>query len=268
MGRQPTSFEVQKSLEEQFLQNYAIESIKREIDRLVWVSIPEAIGAVERLSQALEHPNSYVRVKSAHALGRIGDIGAIELLLKHLSDRASGVPTVIDLDHKVFEFELNGEPTVREACAEALKKIGWEPKNEVEKVLFLSALRTFSDVCRNPSATGVLVELLWDGDLGNELSAIRSLGALKSVQAVPDLIRKLSEVWHRDIFDDFFENRGIFEKSIFGDFPKVKRRDQIIIEIAKALGKIGDTRAVEPLIAVLQHEDNNVRVEIVPSGLP
>ena len=297
-GQHPDYCQVQGSVD-QLLQDYAIGSLKHEIDRLVRASIPEAIGAVERLICALEHPNSYVRARAADALGRTRDKRAIEPLVKHLSDKDFGyiwgarkkLPPPYIHRSSLYSYALPS-PTysafgvgisVRKACAEALKTlkiaVGWQPKNGAERVRFLAANGSFADVCMDPSATDVLIELLWDGDFEHELNATRSLGELRSIRAVSGLIRKLDEVWQTatNPMDERYikeqHHMQFYEEAIrgpFGDLFKAAAVDKakqkpstiLLIELAITLGKIGDTCAVEPLITTLKHEDNNMRVVV------
>lgn len=80
---------------------------------------------VKALIKALRNKKADIRSKAAQALGEIGDARAMEPLLSSLRD---------------------GDRNMRWQAGEALEKLGWVPKNEVERITSLVAMRRWDEL--------------------------------------------------------------------------------------------------------------------------
>jgi HEAT repeat protein len=148
--------------------------LKRKINR--W----EKERNTEKLIEALENDNWFVRTSAAKALGRIADPQAIKALVGMLGDKNRymrrevinilakvGQPATEHLIVVLKEFESGvahksavealvriGQPAtlfsalrnedsdIRRAAARTLNKIDWQPKNEKEKAFLLAVGKT------------------------------------------------------------------------------------------------------------------------------
>jgi hypothetical protein len=82
--------------------------------------------------------------RAANALGEIGDATAVEPLVQTLRDR---------------------RPGVRIIAVNALCKLGWEPRNNIEKAYYLMAKRGWEGLSgERPLTVGHLAEALQDED--------------------------------------------------------------------------------------------------------
>lgn len=134
------------------------DSKRPNIDRLKeWKDI-------DGLVRALSYPrNAFIRAGAARALGELGAKGAVEVLVKALSD---------------WRIE------VRRAALDALKRLGWEPRTELEKAQALCIDECLDEAgklgvvavapliqilkeepppfCEDPEDRALLKELHWD----------------------------------------------------------------------------------------------------------
>ncbi|MDP8234055.1 MAG: HEAT repeat domain-containing protein, partial [Candidatus Saelkia tenebricola] len=186
---------------------------------------------------ALSDSDSDVREEAASALGDIGDIMAVEPLIAALSDRDSDV---------------------REEAASALGDIG--------------DIRAVEPLIKS---------LLEDKNTEVRLSAAGSLGEIGGSRAIESLILVLGDdklclpIYCRGgmgIRDDRIQVVEVLVKLGGGAIDPLCKAllENECLDIrrytASALGKIGDARAVEPLIAALSDSDSDVR-GIIPWAL-
>jgi HEAT repeat protein len=124
---------------------------------------------------------------------------------------------------------------VRWRSAEALHNIGWEPKNEAERIALLIAMRRWDDLVKaqEPSISA-LIAAFNDPKVLETSYFLYPLAALWEIgePAVPLLIDALR-----------------------GGIPPVR------VMAGLALGGIGDSRAIEPLVTILRdrNEDEDLR---------
>jgi uncharacterized membrane-anchored protein YjiN (DUF445 family) len=143
-----------------------------------------------------------VRESAASALGEIGT-SAIEPLISALRDEDSNV---------------------REEAAEVLDKLGWEPKDEKEKAIYLVAKKKWDDCVKiGIPAVEPLIGVLRDEDWRVREAAASVLGKIGDKRAVEPLIAAL-----RDGDSDVRE------------------------AAASALGEIGDKKAIPALVLHLR----------------
>jgi len=222
--------------------------------------------AVEPLIKALGDEENYVRWFAAEALGKIVDTKAVEPLINALGDKSVGVrkaaaEALVKLGwepvNQENEIKLNiaaqkwnelvkiGKPaveplikalgdksgSVREAAAEALVKLGWEPVNQENEIKLNIATQKWNELVKiGKPAAEPLIKLLGDNDWNVREAAARALGKIGDVRAVEPLIKLLGD-----------------------------RYQPVCKAAALALGDIGDTKAVEPLRKLLWDEQWYVR---------
>ncbi len=186
-------------------------------------------GEVERLIETLDHKDSDVRRIAAVALGELGDVKAVNPLIKALRDE----------DKKDLGGGWSRHNGVQEVMIMALGKLG--DLRAVEPILlFLEKNSVFS-----PSV--VLV--------------IKALGKLKDPKAVKPLIkyyeREMSE--RKPTYTAGETERTIIAAlAEIGDTGAVELLIKALMlgepgeQIIEALAKIGDTRAEEPLNQILE----------------
>ncbi|MCP4536735.1 MAG: hypothetical protein GY832_06275 [Chloroflexi bacterium] len=123
------------------------------------------------------------------------------------------------------------DASVRQAAAESLDDLGWQPdRNETGAVYWIAKRQWDKCVELGTLAVELLIVTLKDRDRAVRRAAAEALGKVGDARAVKSLIAALND-----------QNRAV-------------RRTA-----AEALGKVGDVRAVEPLIAALKDQDDTVR---------
>ena len=198
----------------------------------------------DALVQALESNNATVWRRAAEVLGRLGDDRAIAPLVNALRDedsvvwrRAAEVLGELSDEQAVGPLicVLEDEASiVRRRAAEVLGKIGHERAIEP----LINAFRDDDPVVRRRAAkalgqigaeraVGPLIAALADKDPSIRRGAIEALGTILEVPQLVDLASEAKSV----------RQSG-----------------------ARALGQLGDKRAVEPLIATLRDRDPSVRL--------
>ena len=164
---------------------------------------------VKGLIKALRNKKADIRSKAAQALGEIRDARAIEPLLTSLRD---------------------GDRNMRWQAGEALEKLGWVPKNEVERITSLVAMRRWDELvnAQEPSIRALLTAYeKADWRLfPYPLAALWEIGK----PAVPTLVDTIKD--------------------------KSAHRAARVLS-GQALGGIDDTRGIEALVAFYIDENEN-----------
>jgi HEAT repeat protein len=222
-----------------------------DADRDVRCAAAETLGmtgdkrTVVPLTAALRDKNAGVRRCSAEALGRLRDARALQPLIAALSDGYK---------------DRSGEHPVRRSAAAALKMFG--DVQAVESLIGLLrgsseserwiAIQALGEIWRLPE----LVELSDSNSFKRQAAAV-ALGRLGDIRAIEPLLatlqdqveqvrwavtRALGEIWHWS------------ELVRLGDSERDVRRSA-----AMELGGLGDTRAIEPLLAALRDSDKEMR---------
>ena len=201
--------------------------------------VAEALGksggsAVEPLIKALGNSDCDMRVNAIEALGDIGDVRAVEPLVTTLKDE---------------------EGRVRYRSASALGKIGdaravqpliglLSDDNWAVRQVAAEALGAIGDA----RAVEPLIEMLGDNRSAVRISSAQALDKLGWVPETDEL-RGIYLVakndWHAITEMGYLAVEPLFKA--LGDVDDSVRRDGVI-----TLGNIGDARAVEPLIKVLE----------------
>lgn len=236
--------------------------------------VVEALGqigdarAVEPLIGVLNHRDWHVREAAVEALGKIGNARAINPLMAALND---------------------SDRSVRSSAAQALKPMG-QQLNEQQRIQVAIAGEAWEEVVGFGSAA--VQPLIAELDKGYSASAAKALAQIGDARAVEPVIAKLITalteagiVWHeayRDHFDEWqhlvtpttdawrivegtatvipnFGPRGLEAvAALLNDHNWVVR-----LVAAVTLARVGDTRAVEPLIAILENNDQKARERVV-----
>jgi HEAT repeat protein len=153
---------------------------------------------------------------------------------------------------------------VRSSIARALGKLGWTPKDDRQRAIYLIDKGFWDDCIKigEPAVEPLIAALKDKSDYIRE-NAANALGKIKDNRAVEPLIAVLND--RKGIETVQFE--VVKALGAIGDSRAVKPliaalRDpsyNLPLYAAEALGEIKDIRAVEPLIVALKHERDMVR---------
>ena len=233
------------------------EEEKQDVGKLYAILMQEQMSSWEKrdkrepkelISVLRSEPNAVGRVRAALALGQIGGKAAVEALIEALQDRraivrvaaASALQELKDkraIDPLRKLAKTDKSPGVRSAAVGALAEIGADDAVEV----LINALGDKDETVRKSALSRLSYDERYKGDkrvvdafikaLQTDPSpwvreeAARALCILNDPRVVPALIEALNE-------ENFY----------------------IRIYAARALGRIGDRRAVEPLAKILSRE--------------
>jgi HEAT repeat protein len=195
------------------------------------------LRTVEPLIAALKHDNSDIRKEAAETLGKIGDSQAVKPLIAVLSDR---------------------NRSVREAAVEALVKIGSlhtiGPLVDALKDRDSDVREAAAEILGKTSnpALEPLIVALWDGNWEVREEAAKALGRLRDSRAVNSLIAVL-KYEDSGVRQKTAEDLGKITSPMAGPFvAPLTQNIRFRIEVIKALGQIGDERAIPALVRELQ----------------
>jgi HEAT repeat protein len=249
-----------------------IEALGYEKDHVIRRRAADALGsigdvrAVQPLSAALKDADSYVPERAACALGKIGDIRAVHPLIAALADphpqtqsaaaaalAKMGAPAVEPLIGALASEDREVRCWVADAlgkmadtrAVEALVAVLRDPDSEVRRRA-AGALAKMAD----PRAVGPLVAALSDASGGVRLAAA---DALSSLGWKPDRGEAGGAYWvARQNWGRCARIGARAVMPLIGALSGTDSADYMVrIWATEALGKIGDARAVEPLIAAL-----------------
>ena len=202
----------------------------------------EALGtigdsrAVETLITALKDEDRRVHGAAAKALGETGDLRAVE-------------PLIPDLKHKDWY--------VRKVTASALGQLGWKPDNGEIRAWYWIAQSNWEEAVAlgSPVVEPLIVALKDSYWLIREGAA----EALRQLGWKPDRGENGAWYWIAKRNWDMASNHG--SAAVEPLITVLGLRGDIYRGAVKALGKIGDPRAVEPLIAAFNANRMDDRVE-------
>jgi len=248
--------------------------------------------AVEHLIQALKDKDISVRTRAIKELGMIGDSRAVEPLKEALKDKDWNVkenaawalgeigdtraiePLVQYLKNEYFEgFSI---------APDALDKLGWKPINDEDKVYYFLEKKAYKElIILGEPAVELFSQALKRKDSYRRLRIIEALFKIDDLRTFKFLVKMLldedSDV--RKEAAEFLRIQGWependTDKAYY--FIAMKKWNELIRlgepavepliwalkdadysvqwEIVEVLGKIGDERAVEPLIQLLKGE--------------
>lgn len=203
-------------------------------------------AAIAPLRAALSDRKLGMRERAADALGRIGDADAAAALVIALGDpgqdravreaAARALGQIADPRHAPALVAALRDETwgVREAAAESLHSVGWEPTDDGDRARVMIVRTFWEDVLAlGEAAIEPLVDALKYADVA--VAAARTLAEIR-----PSGLDKLLDVLHSH------------------DRPMAVRE-----VVAAALAENGDLRAVEPMVAMLDDPDMVVRQSAV-----
>lgn len=198
-----------------------LSHLLRELEGRDFGQMELSAGDSELCVLSLDDEKPEVRIAAARLLGMLGDKQAADALLGRLADKNS---------------------RVREAAVEALGRVGDEKTVEVliekledrDPAFRLHIVRALARL-GDERAVPPLVKRLDDKVLEVRIAAASALGALESRNAVDPLLKKLEETPKKD--------------------SSVELQKQIIV----ALGKIGDNKALDAILSILDSPYPDIR---------
>lgn len=234
---------------------------------------------VKNLIKSLRNRNSDIRLQAAQALGEIRDKRAVEPLVKTLNDEIDWV----QLNAASALGEIGDERAVEPLIA-ALKDKEFVPRSRAAKAL---------GKIKAPNAVESLIAALKDKDEGVRSSAAEALGNIGDTSAIKSLIKTLKEknryvrensvkalkkmgwkpgndtekVYYLIAVEDWDELVKIGKPAVDPLIKLLKCKGLYYQDyigkasVVKALGEIGDPRAVDPIIRASKDKDENIRKE-------
>jgi HEAT repeat protein len=201
-----------------------------------WLRVIELLGQIGDaraegpLLEVLQDANQYIREFTMTALARIGTDRATQHLLQEF--RIQGTPNRYVLASLARDpspqaipllqavFRADGDLELRSLAARALEAMGWTPKNTEERIGLQVALGAWDEVVAEGSAAvDVLINEVRRGENSEVTHALVRIGNAAVIPLVNEL-----------------------EQSLQTDDLKSCTR------VARVLGKIGDERALDPLV--------------------
>ncbi len=215
---------------------------RRDVDGLI-----RALGCRE---------SAEVRQRAAQVLGEIGDARAVEPLIAALKDaewavRAAAAQALGELGNPPLSRLLSSDFTPEEIGIERAVQPLIAALADEDLGVRCAVIEVSSRI-RDEGTTEPLIGLLTDENEEVRCAAIRALGRMGDAQAVQPLRAVLGQ--HPYVVANALSRFGAagIESlvSALGEAnPDIRRA------AAWALGKIGDLTAVQPLVAMLRHED-------------
>lgn len=227
---------------------------------------------VKALTRVLSDKNPQVRKEATETLTKIGDLRTLQALIIALENNNSDIrkeaaETLGNIGHSqavkpliVLLKDMN--PDVRQAAADALVKIGGLYAMEQ----LIAALQDSDSYVREAAAEILgkisnpaldpLMYALWEDNWEVRIEAAKALGGLRDGRAVNSLIAVLKYEdggARRDITEGLSEITSSLAKPFIA--PGMTQDIRLRIEVIKALGQIGDKRAVPALVEELQNWD-------------
>jgi HEAT repeat protein len=225
---------------------------------------------VKALAKVLKDKNPEVRREASETLAKIGDLRTMQALIISLQSdnsdiRKEAAETLGNIGHSEAVKPLTGllrdmNPDVRRAAAEALVKIGG--LTAIEELIV--ALKDSDSYVREAAAEILgrisnpaldpLMYALWEDNWQVRIEAAKALGQLRDSRAVNSLIAVLKyekRSPQQGVTQDLSRIAGSLSEPFAA--PAAAQDTRLRIEVIKALGAIGDKRAVPALIDELQN---------------
>jgi HEAT repeat protein len=224
---------------------------------------------VKALTRVLSDKNPQVRKEATETLVKIGDLDTLHALILSLENNNSDIrkeaaETLGNIGHSEAVKPLIGllddlNPDVRKAAADSLVKIGGlntmqqliialQDRNSYVRESAAEILGKISNPALDP-----LMYALWESNWEVRIEAAKALGKLRNGRAVNSLIAVLNYEG-RDTRSGITKDSGEITSSLAKPFTTavVTQDIRLRIEVIKALGQIGDQRAIPALIRELQ----------------
>ena len=224
--------------------------------------------ALESLIDLLKDNNEYVRANAAYALGQIGDKRAIDPLIEAFKDNCNHVRVCVAKalgqigGKKVINFLIS---TLEDNTAiPVLIEIG-EPAilpliKALNSTLCYKAALTLSNMGKVAVLPLIKASKIKNKDIRSHIAYI--LGEIRDERAIEPLFKILRSE-KKDIYDTAsaaYALKEIGEPAVLPLIEALKDKNEYVRgKVAKALGGIGDKRALEPLIECLKDKNSYVR---------
>ncbi len=226
-------------------------------NRTIETLVRRGKSAVMPLIMLLGDRNRAVRKAAVQALGLLADSRAVEPLITALQDRNHSVRRAAAeaLGHLGFPQAreplarvLYDEDTqVRTEAAYALTSNGWQPGEQAKIALLVETLEA----------------VLQDKNRQARAKAVRALGTIGNPRAMDALFLALQDkdafVWYEAATALTFYGAMALSPLL----TLLHEETSTWAAATCALGKIGDPRAVEPLLTVLRNGDQRTRVSAI-----
>ncbi|MEQ8221265.1 MAG: HEAT repeat domain-containing protein [Candidatus Eremiobacterota bacterium] len=262
----------------EFVGRYAVEA-------LIYLGKP----SVPLLIEGLKHENTYVRMKCASALGRIGDREAVEPLIEAMWDKneqvrgASANALGFIGDRRAFEIlfvKMGDEDThVQAYSADALIRLGnfaidflIKRLNDDDETIRVNATKILGRMGDSRAVPALTEILLKDKSYLPRAYAASALGLIGDTSSIDILCTSLGDE------NELVRLHSIEALSRIGTpsvealiFCLTSARGKVREGACEALGFIGDTRAIDPLIHTLDLYDSsyeNAKNALVRIGEP
>ncbi len=242
--------------------NAFIQTLKEGNDSQARMEAAESLGAlgdaraVEPLIKALNDSGKYVRSESARALRRIGDRRAVDPLIQALALKKNREDYEI-IRSLAWFADPKSIDVLGRVINETKEKGRMDRDDQLRNNLAVWGIARTKD----PHAIDPLISALQNQDL-SEKAAVAGLVAIGK-PAVDPLILALNN-------SEFKGRYGA--AATLGEIGDTRALDPLIqilentsedksirIEVAAALGAIGDSRAVDPLIQASKDNDKDIR---------
>ena len=222
------------------------------LEQLASSGAASGAAIVPGLQLALKNNSAQVRMHAAKLLGSIQDASAIPDLVRLLADPNS---------------------YVKDTAINALNRIGDAATAPLLEVLATKARNLIPDEDTGFTADYQYIASAYIDDLwmkkyriGTQAAAIQTLGLLKAEAAVRPLIKELAnEELQGNALAALVEMRGVAVPPMLDALKN--GTDEIRVNVADALGTIGDRRAIVGLAYALNHDPNKEVKALAAMGL-
>jgi len=230
-----------------------------------------AVSALDPIIALLEEKDPNIREGAAEALGKIGDKRAVPSLIDALADesgfvRGKAAGSLGELGDKSSLESLkhalkDNNGSVRKEAAKALAKMEWDPSasDEDDRITYLISNERWDELIKTGTpAVDKLIDAANDDDENVRAKSAWTLGEIKDPTAIEPLIEALKDddTTVRAEASLALEHMGSpsVQPLIESLEDKALRKKSLVL-----LGKIGDERAVAPIVKKLN--DWNLNVE-------
>lgn len=203
--------------------------------------------AVEPLIAALKHTTLPIRAFATATLGNLGSKEAVPHLIPLLKDKQVSNAAIAALGKlgdsqaiaPLAEAYPNAPVIAQNYLAEALKKLNWEPQEQTQKLDFYVRSKQWDKVVKaGTDGAAALVGVFKSQTTPPENNELVSMS-----DGVVDALAQIGEAAVEPLINVITDKEAWWLK---------------ISCAVQALAKIGDKRAVEPLITLLEHPDESV----------
>ena len=214
--------------------------------------LPDGAAIVTGLQLALKNNNAQVRMHAAKLIGAIQAQMAVPDLIRLLAD-----PNTYVKDTAIDALNRIGKP----ATAPLLEVLNTKARNLIpdEDTGFTTEYQYIASA---------YIDNLWMKKyrIGTQSAAIKALGLLKAEEGVKPLIEELAnEELQVGALAALVEIRGIAVPLLIDALKNAS--DKIRVQVADALGQIGDRRAIVPLIEALNTDSYKEVKAFAATGL-